>query len=136
MFGIPCLNRHLPNVGQADTRIANIAIVVQRNVSCHTSNSIISHLALQFEICATTSLYGSRYTNLREQLIMVKCCLERHISEELFDGQNSLTGGTNSYDTRPHSQHRRGMIVGGISVSNISANCGPVTHHRVCNHSR
>src|SRR6266487_483853 len=69
LFCIPCLDWNLPDVGQTNTRIAYIAIVIQRYICCNTSNSIISHLSLQLDICPTTSLGRSRNANLREQLI-------------------------------------------------------------------
>src|SRR5689334_15428367 len=46
LFGSPCLDGNLPDVGQSNARVAYIPIVVERNVSCHTSNGVISHFAL------------------------------------------------------------------------------------------
>src|SRR6266704_1962959 len=69
LFGISRLNWNWPNIGEANTCIADIAVIVQRNISRYASNSIVSHLARQLEICPTTSLSGSRNSNLREHFV-------------------------------------------------------------------
>src|SRR5260221_4738520 len=69
LFSVAGFNWNRSNIGQANTCIAHIAVAVQRNISRHTGNGIVSHLALELEIRSVAPLLGRRNANLSQHLV-------------------------------------------------------------------
>ena len=72
-FRLPCLDGGWADIRQSNTNLLTDALLVQRQLSRHSSRRKVSDLALQFEVGTTAPRSRYRYANFREDFLVLQC---------------------------------------------------------------
>src|SRR5258708_1064911 len=108
-----------------------MTIVIYLNIGSDTSNSIITDFAFELAICPTAAFCRCWNTQFRQNFIGMQGSLKGGIREKFVNGNDPLTCRANSHYLCSQCQHSSRMIVGRVSMSDISTYCSPVSHYRV-----
>src|SRR5216117_4067764 len=90
----------------------------------------VADLALELEVGAPAAGRWNRHADLHEDLIGLERGRER-AGEERCDGDPALALRAGGDDFGAEREHRRGVVVGGIAVGEVAAECGQVAHEGI-----